>query len=781
MNKKLVIICMLLFPFFGIAQQTVSTAGQTDGRQQEVNIIPQPVRLSIEDGNFIIDVNTSINFNEKEKDLQYAANFLNGFIKKISGYSLPFNVKRNKSISLEIKKAEKIGDEGYLLNVSLTSIKIIANTKSGLVYGIQSLLQTLPQIRTNAALAVPCMKITDYPRFKWRGMNLDVSRHFFSPDMIKEYIDLMAAYKFNVFHWHLTDDQGWRLEIKRYPKLTSVSAWRADRRGKIWSECEPAKDGEPANYGGYYTQQQVKDIVAYAQERNITIVPEIEMPGHSAAAIAAYPYLSCTQQPQSVITGGQYPPNNQSNYCVGNDSVFIFLENVLTEVMQLFPSKYIHVGGDEVDKTSWKNCAKCQALKIKLGLKDENELQSYFIQRIEKFLISKHKKLIGWDEILEGGLAPEATVMSWRGESGGIQAAKMKHEVVMTPGTPCYFDHYQAGPAGEPLAIGGFNTLKMVYDYNPIPKELNNDDSNYVLGAQGNVWTEFISTHEHLEYMVLPRMVALSEVLWSPKENKNYTDFYQRLQNQFKAFDEKGFHYCAGNFTVAIKPISQNGKLMVTLSSEIPDADIYYTTDDSDPDAISSKYVNPVLVDSSITMKAATVINGKVMGVKPGEQKFVMHKAVGKNVTYNNPVSKYYLADGPNTLTDGVRGTTAVDKYWHGFDGKDLIATIDMGEETSIQKITIGCLQHYSDWIFLPQSIMYEISNDGKNFTEIGTIQNTISADEKSSVIKDFTLEFPIQKTKYIRLSAKNLGVCPKGHPGEGQPSWLFADEIIVQ
>jgi hexosaminidase len=767
MNKKLLVLWILVIPFFGIAQQKVS-------------IIPQPVSLSVQDGHFTIDKNTSIIFNKNENDLLHAANFFNAFVKNICGESLPYNLKKSKLVFLEIKKTDKIGDEGYLLDVTPNSIKIIANDKAGIIYGMQSLFQTLPQIRTNAALEVRCMKILDYPQFKWRGMHLDVCRHFFSPDMIKEYIDLLSEYKFNTFHWHLTDDQGWRLEIKKYPKLTSVGAWRADRRGIPWSESQPTQPGEPTPYGGYYTQQQVRDIVAYAKERNITIVPEIEMPGHSAAAIAAYPYLSCTQQPQTTITGGVYPKNFESNYCPANDSVFIFLENVLKEVMQLFPSKYIHVGGDEVDKTSWKNDPKCQALMKKLGDTSEDQLQSYFIERIEKFLIANHRKLIGWDEILEGGLAPEATVMSWRGESGGIQAAKMHHDVVMTPGTPLYFDHYQAGPAGEPPAIGGFNTLKMVYDYYPVPKELDSSQAKYVLGAQANVWTEFISSREHLEYMVLPRMLALSEVLWTPKSEKNYKDFYHRLQNQFIAFEEKGFHYCAGNFTVAIKPSSENGKLMVTLSSEIPDAKIYYTTNGTDPDATSNKYENPIPIDSSVTLKAVDIIGGKVMGVKPAEQKFVMHKAVGKNVTYTNPVSRYYPADGPNTLTDGVRGTTAVNKYWHGLQEKDLIATIDMGTETSVKNISIGCLQRYSDWIFLPQSVTFEISNDGKNFTELGTVKNTISPDEKSPVIKNFTLNVRAQKARFIRATAKNLGVCPKGHPGGGQPAWVFADEIVV-
>jgi hexosaminidase len=768
MNKKLFFILFSLFPFLVIAQQQVS-------------IIPQPVSLSVQDGHFIIDRNTAIVFNSKESELRHAADFLNAFIKNISGDVLSINTKKNKSIVLEIKKTATIGDEGYLMDVTPSTIKITANTKTGIVYGMQSLFQTLPQIRTNAALEVPCMKILDYPRFKWRGMHLDVCRHFFQPEMVKEYIDLMAAYKFNTFHWHLTDDQGWRIEIKKYPKLTSVGAWRADRTGLSWSECQPTQPGEASTYGGYYTQQQIRDIVAYAKERDITIVPEIEMPGHSAAAIASYPWLSCTQQPQSTITGGVYPSGVQSVYDASNDSVFTFLENVLTEVMQLFPSKYIHVGGDEVDKTPWKNDLRCQALMKKLGYTSEDQLQSYFIGRIEKFLIAHHRKLIGWDEILEGGLAPEATVMSWRGEDGGIKAAQMHHDVVMTPGTPLYFDHYQAGPAGEPEAIGGFNSLKMVYDYNPVPKELDSTEAKYVLGAQANVWTEFIPTVQQVEYMVLPRMLALSEVVWTPKEDKNYDDFYRRLQSQFKAFGEKGLNYCPGNFTVAIKPISRDGKLFATLSSEIPGSPIYYTTDGSDPDVTSNQYETPFPIDASVSIKAVVVKNGRVMGVKPAEQNFVMHKAVGKNVTYAYPESKYYMADGPNTLTDGVRGTDDVSHYWHGFDGDDLIATIDMGSETDVQKITIGCLQHYKDWIFLPQSVTYSVSNDGKNFTDVGTIKNTISPDETGFIIKDFMLNFPVQKARYIRVSAKNLGVCPKGHPGEGQSAWLFADEIIVQ
>ena len=749
--------------------------------QPKISIIPQPVSITQHDGNFTIDHNTSIKFDRDNKELHAAAGFLSSSLKNISGYALPLNSVKGKFITLVIKKTPAVGYEGYLLSVSTSSINITANTKAGIVYGMQSLFQTLPQIHTNAALTVPCMDITDYPRFKWRGMHLDVSRHFFSPAMIKEYIDLLAAYKMNSFHWHLCDDPGWRLEIKKYPLLTKVGAWRAERPGKTWSESEPTQAGEATNYGGYYTQEQVKELVAYAQERNVTIIPEIEMPGHSAAALAAYPNLSCTQQPQRTNTGGVYPPGIQTNYCVGNDSVFIFLEDVLTEVMKLFPSKYIHVGGDEVDKTSWKNCPKCQELKKKLGLKDEDELQSYFIQRIEKFLIAHHRKLIGWDEILEGGLAPEATVMSWRGESGGIKAAQMHHDVVMTPGTPLYFDHYQAGPEGEPAAIGGFNSLKMVYDYDPIPKELTPVEAKYVLGAQANVWTEFIPTVSQLEYMVLPRMLALAETDWTPMSAKNWDSFYQRLQYHLKGFGQKGFNYSPGNFTVSIQPISQNGKLSVALLTEIPVAEIHYTVDGNEPNATSPIYQNPIPADSSFTIKAITVENGNVMSARPAEQKFVMHKAVGLNVTYVNQPANSYMAGGPNALTDGVRGTLVAGKNWHGFEGEDLVATIDFKRETMIHQLSLGCLQDYGSWIFMPQFVKFETSADGINFTEAGTVKNTIPVDDRNAAIKDFTVDFPAKNIRYVRVTAKNVGTCPAGHPGVGQPAWLFADEMVAE
>lgn len=748
--------------------------------QQKVSIIPQPVTLQLDKGNFTIDAGTTISYNKANKSLKATANFLEAGIKKISGINLSQNKAKSKKIEFKISPTNEIGEEGYLLNVTPDAVKITANTNKGLIYGIQSLFQVLPQIRTNAIMAVPCMQVKDYPRFKWRGMHLDVSRHFFSVDMVKEYIELLAYYKMNTFHWHLVDDQGWRIEIKKYPKLTEIGAWRVDQNDKVWSYRPQAKEGEEATYGGFYTQEEIKDVVKFAAERGVNIVPEIEMPGHVASAIASYPELSCSQKHQLPLTGGDYT-NMSSNYCAGNDEVFKFNEEVLTEVMALFPSKYMHIGGDEVDKTAWKNCPKCQKRMQNENLKTEEELQSYFIKRIEKFIVSKNRKMIGWDEILEGGLAPEAVVMSWRGEKGGVESAKMNHEVVMTPGNPVYFDHYQAGPDGEPLAIGGMNTLKKVYDYEPIPKELPSENSKYILGAQANLWTEYITTNEGVEYMILPRMLALAEVVWSPATSKDWNSFNQRLKWHFRGFQQKGLHYSEGSDKITITPRIENGQLSVALSSEVLGCDIYYTLDGSDPNGNSIKYNAPFLIDKTETVRAASVCDGKVSKGIPSKLDFSIHKASAKNVSYlNNPVSSYQ-ANGNNTLTDGVRGTFNVSKYWHGFYAKDLVATIDLGETTPVRKISLGCLQNTGDWIFLPEAVKFEISVDGLNFKEVGLEIMPLEKVKDSKAIYNFTTSFVTQQAKYVRVTAKILPELPKGHSGEGKPAWLFADEIIVE
>jgi len=762
---NLLIPALIFFLPFGVAAQS------------NPSIIPQPVNYQARSGSFSVNEETRLQYKGSDKELKRLAHFFTGYIKGISGYELRKGSKKENVIEFKVVNTIVLGEEGYKLDVSPEKILLEANTTAGIFYGMQSVFQTLPQIRTNAPLVVPAMKVFDFPRLKYRGMHLDVSRHFFSAALVKEYIDLISQYKMNTFHWHLVDDQGWRIEIKKYPQLTNIGAWRVDQNHLVWSDRPQAKAEDEATYGGYYTQEQVKDIIQYAALRQVTIIPEIEMPGHVASAIASYPNLSCVQKPQFSLTGGNYS-GMASNYCAGNEEVFTFLEGVLDEVAALFPSKYIHIGGDEVDKTPWKTCPRCQARIKTEGLKNEEGLQSYFIRRMEKYLAGKGRKIIGWDEILEGGLAPNATVMSWRGEAGGIEAAKMGHDVIMTPGNPVYFDHYQAGPEGEPLAIGGFNTLKKVYNYEPVPKELSEDEAKHVLGAQANLWAEYITTAEHVEYMILPRMPALAEVVWSQKESKNWGDFNRRLQYHLKAYGQKGLHYSPGNFTVDIKPVSQNGKLAVTLSTEAMNGEVYYTLDGSAPTTQSLKYQSPVAIDSSLVLKAVTVLHGRIMGVKPAEQSFAVHKAIGKNVTYANPVSRYYQADGPNSLSDGVKGTSAVGKFWHGISGEDLIATIDLGAETPVRQISIGCLQNYSDWILLPSQVKFETSVDGKTFKEVKAVDNLISPDQKFA-IQYFVAEFASHNARFIRVRAEN-GILPAGHNGAGKPAWIFADEISV-
>jgi len=432
--------------------------------------------------------------------------------------------------------------EGYALTVTSQGATLRAARPAGLFYGAWTLSQLLPPEVLGDGKAdgvdwiLPAVEITDAPRFPYRGMHLDVGRHMFPVDFVKRYVDLISMYKMNTFHWHLTEDQGWRIEIKKYPKLTEISALRKETQ--VEKKREPFV-GDGQRYGGFYTQDEVREVIAYAAERYVTVIPEIEMPGHSSAVLAAYPELGCTEEPVEVGTRwGVF----EDIYCPSEET-FRFLEDVLTEVMELFPSRYVHVGGDEAPKKRWEESELAQAVIEREGLADEHELQSYFIRRIEAFLVKNGRRLIGWDEILEGGLAPEATVMSWRGMDGGIAAAREGHDVIMTPTSHVYFDYYQGDPGEEPLAIGGLTTLEKVYDFEPVPRELTAEEAKHVLGAQGNVWTEYMKTGDYVEYMVFPRLLALSEVVWSPRKERNWMAFQSRLPGQLQRLDQLGVHY----------------------------------------------------------------------------------------------------------------------------------------------------------------------------------------------------------------------------------------------
>ncbi len=583
-----------------------------------LNIIPQPEHITAYSGSFRLDKHTRILVGYPDS-LKFESQYLANIIKKNTGFkpeiiSASKDKNTKNTIILRLVPEASKNAEGYQLKVGKGNISILAPKSTGVFYGIQSLLQLFPpsffSSNHEQSLKIPRLFIQDAPRFPYRGMHLDVSRHFFPPADIKHYIDMLAMYKFNTFHWHLTDDQGWRIEIKKYPKLTETGGWR-DSTLIGHSGSKPIRY-DKKRYGGFYTQAEVRNIVRYAAQRHITIIPEIEMPGHSEAALAAYPQFACTSGPFHVATTwGIF----KDIYCP-NEKTFRFLEDVLTEVMELFPSKYIHIGGDEVPKDRWKSSRLCQQIIEKNHLKNEEGLQSWFIQRIEKFLNAHGRNMIGWDEILEGGLSPNATVMSWRGIIGGIEAARLGHNVIMTPSGYTYFDHYQANSKFQPLAFGGLTTLKKVYSYEPVPKVLNAAEGKRILGAQGNVWTEYIPDFKQVQYMTLPRMAALAEVVWTPAKKKSWPDFQRRIHEHFLIYKALGYNYCPGSYKVDIlvQDSTTTGSKVV-LQSEIYHPEIYYTLNGSRPSVQSKKYYKPFVVAAGTQVKAAVFLNGKLMEV----------------------------------------------------------------------------------------------------------------------------------------------------------------------
>ena len=622
-------------------------------------------------------------------------------------------------------------------------------------------------IEKGNALLIPCVQIKDSPRFEWRGMHLDVSRHFFPISFIKKYIDILALYKMNTFHWHLTDDQGWRIEIKKYPKLTTVGAWR---KGTMVGKYSDHKyDSIP--YGGFYSQEQIKEVVTYAAKRHVTIVPEIEMPGHAVAAIASYPYLSCTGKQIDVEKGwGVF----EDVFCT-KDSTFQFIQNVMDEVIPLFPGKYIHIGGDESPKTRWKVCQQCQKRIKDEHLKNEHELQSYFIKRIEKYVNSKGKQIIGWDEILEGGLAPNAAVMSWQGIEGGIAAAKQKHMAVMTPGSHCYFDHYQAPASDEPLAIGGYTPIEKVYSYEPIPNELNAEEQHYILGAQANLWTEYILNEKHLEYMALPRMAALAEVVWTPKEIKNENAFLTRLQKHFLLLDKLNINYAKALYKVESKvsPSTTTKHIALELNANSSLGEIRFTTDGTTPTAASLLYQSPIELEKDITITSA-LFKGKELKGKIASRNYSINKATNKPITLKTAPSKSYNYGGGFNLVNGiVAKLPRANNEWLGWGGSDLEAIINLENKEEISQIQIGFLNEELSWIYLPKEIEFLISDDGKTFTSIG---KTTVKDNRFAKLQVTKI-----KTTYVKIIATNFGNIPTGNPGAGEPAWLFCDEIQIQ
>jgi hexosaminidase len=758
-------------------------------KQREISIIPKPVELNAGKGNFFITKETTIIYPDIN-GIETIAFYLKDLINQPTGYNLitkkhTGHINKGNTIIFKLSDEKRFGDEGYSVDVTKENVTITATKPSGLFHGVQTVLQLLPaeiyspeKVNFDYSWNIPEVKIFDKPIFKWRGMHLDVSRHFFPAEFIKRYIDLIAMHKMNIFHWHLTDDNGWRIEIKKYPELTDICAWRVARN--TWRGAEPAKPGEKPTYGGFYTQEEIKDIVNYAAMRSIEIIPEIEMPGHAQEVFAAFPQLNCEEKKTSVPIGWGGLP-----FCAGNDSVFVFLENVLDEIVELFPSKYIHIGGDEVDKRYWEKCSKCQNRIKENNLKNENELQSWFVKRIENYLTLKGKRLIGWDEILEGGLAPEATVMSWRGTNGGIESAKQGHEVIMCPGSHCYFDHYQAEHEFEPEAIGGYTPLKKVYTFNPIPKELSKKEARFILGGQGNVWTEFIFTPEQVEYMAVPRMCALAEVLWTPDNKQNWPDFRKRLKKQFERFEFMKVNYSRGSFLIDIRlERDADGSLTITLESEqmLPEQ-LHYTLDGTDPTKQSPVYKEPLRINSTTTIKAAFIDErGKPIRLISSKT-ITMHKALGKNIELSTLPANRYKTNGSLSLIDGLNGSENFnDGYWLGFEGKDMKATIDLGKMTEVHSVKETFYQGLSNWIFLPEKVTFTLVNDNNKVVGTKTIYaNTVNKTNKI-LIEPFTANFGNNiKAKYVRVNAYSLKVCPEWHPAKGKKCWIFTDEIIVE
>lgn len=759
-----------------------------------VSVVPKPVMMKTGSGTFLINRDTPVLVEGRDDEAARIAVYFAGFIRYSGGPEIQVRemtkADKNKPAVIFRLQADRtsLKDEGYELKISDRQVLLSAKTGSGLFHGVQTLFQLLPpELRgenpplTFSELSLPSVRITDYPRYPYRGMHLDVSRHFFPKEFIRRYIDLIAMYKMNTFHWHLTDDNGWRIEIRKYPKLTQTGAWHVDREDMPWGERLPQQPGEAAAYGGYYTRDEIREIIQYAADRYVTVIPEIEMPAHSVEVLAAYPQFSCTGGPFTVPPGSYWP--NKDILCAGNDSVFTFLEDVLTEVMELFPSEYIHIGGDEADRTNWKNCPKCQERIRTMALKDETELQGYFIKRIGKFIASKNRRMIGWDEILEGGLLPEATVMSWRGLEGGIAAARQGHDAIMTPVSHCYFDYYQADPAAEPKAIGGFTTLKKVYSYEPTPSELTTVEAAHILGAQGNLWTEFIPTPAHAEYMAVPRMAALAEVVWSPKSAREWSDFRRRMTRQFRSLDYMKVNYSKGSFKAEVKTVFDPKKntLSVVIDSEQPDVPIRFTTDGKDVTSSSPIYTGPVEIKGNGVIRAGLFVDGQLKE-NATEMPVIYHHAIGKPVTYQTDYSGRYPATGSRALTDGLRGSiNHRDGLWQGFLGNDIDLIIDLGSVIPVNSVQMNFLQSQRSWIFLPVVVEYSLSADGKKYHSFNEVLNKINPKEDQAFIQPFNFQFmENSKARYIRVKAKNLGKCPAWHEGAGEPCWLFVDEVVV-
>lgn len=718
-------------------------------------VIPLPAKLVEGNGSFRLD--SSITIFAPGAFGNEVSVFTN-YLQKQYGISLKSVNGKSADKQIYIRQVKNLPPGGYALRIDTYGISINASDGAGVLYAFETLKQLAPPAKMNS-LSIPSVEIEDAPRFIYRGMHLDVSRHFFSKEIVKQYLDWMLMYKMNTFHWHLTDDQGWRIEIKKYPLLTKIGGWR---KGTLVGHY----GGQPEVYdsipnGGFYTQDDIREIVRYATERHIAVIPEIEMPGHAMALLAAYPNLACTSGPfETGKTWGVY-----KDVLCPTEETFSFLENVLSEVSELFPGPYIHIGGDEVPKDRWKASAFCQQFMKEKGMKDESELQYYFTNRIVSYLKTKNKTGIGWDEILNDSLDPSAVVMSWRGYKGGTDAAVKGHDVIMAPASHVYFDMYQSRNTAGSLAIGGYLPIQQVYRFDPIPDVLNAEQAKHILGAQGNVWTEYITTPERIQEMVFPRMAALAEDLWTPKEKKNFEGFVNRLSFHFKYLYFLKLKYSKALFEILAR-VSPNGSdaLFVELSSSYTKGEIRYTENGSDPLPSSAIYTKKIPVTQSMGIRAAMFDNGMPLGDEYNEV-FRINKATGKEITLVNQPHPEFKTGGAFSLVNGTTGRLPwLENEWLGFYNTDLNATIDFGKMIDVTRLTIDMLNDPEGNIHFPNSVTVLISDDGKEWKQVGLLPN----EKINTRDRQIRLDIPLCKARYINVIAKNNG------------GYLMVDEISV-
>lgn len=764
------------------ALAVVSCTGKGD---QTVNIVPYPQEINVRPGQFDA---AGADFHYCEGLDDKTVNAIKSFAARLStATGKESHVKECGSRDGFIFKVDpSMAEEAYELRVSRKAVEVKASSFAGFNYAVQTIKQMLPaEIFGEGEAAekdwsISCAVIKDAPRFAYRGMMLDVARHFFSIDEVKRYLDILEVHKMNRFHWHLTDDQGWRVEIKKYPLLTEVGSIR---KGTVVKKNWDQYDGIP--YGGFYTQDEIREVVEYAASKGITVVPEIDLPGHMLAALTAYPQLGCTGGPYDVW--GRWGVADEV-LCVGKEETMQFIEGVLDEIAELFPSEYIHIGGDECPKVRWEKCPHCQAKIKELGLEDgkdfsaEHYLQSYVTERMEKYLGAKGKRIIGWDEILEGELSDNATVMSWRSSEGGMEAAKAGHDAIMTPTSHFYFDYYQSRDTEhEPFGIGGYVPIEKVYSYEPFVEELDAEARKHILGVQANMWTEYIADDSHLEYMLLPRAAALSEVQWTQPENKSWERFLAGLSHMADIYDQMGVNYAKTVYEV-ISEVYVNAKkncVEVKLSTQ-GDAPIRYTLDGTEPDASSTLYTEPVEIREGCTLKA--IVERDNMKTRTFVQEFESNKALGRPAVLNTDPLPKYKYGAPDSFVDGVRGTFAyATGPWAGWKGTPVDVTIEMDGETAYSSVTLGTMVQKGEDIFNPLDVVVLVSDDNVTFTEAGRIEMDAESENDPDGLKEYTVTFPETSAKYLRVTSTTVTSIPDWHGARGRQGFTFIDEIIVR